>query len=138
MKPPSGTPSNYLGDCGFSNCMRPLSINLIFVFLGTVLYYFIYNNIFKKKKIPSNIFVFHINIVRLIVGNLTTLLLPYLSYQYRLFHGYIQGHSPHIDYQPAVEFLLGIVFYFILFYFTILVYNFILHIPYYLMIRPCS
>lgn len=40
---PAGTPSDYLGDCGFSNCMKPLSINMLFIFVGRVLTYSLFS-----------------------------------------------------------------------------------------------
>lgn len=33
LEPPSGTPENYLGQCGYENCMQPLSVNLAIIFV---------------------------------------------------------------------------------------------------------
>lgn len=64
VTPASGTPEKDLGDCGFSNCMKPLAINLVFVFS-----------------------------VRLFVGNTLAIVVPYCMYVYRLLNDKLKGRT---------------------------------------------
>merc|ERR1711968_229014 len=64
VTPAPGIPDEYLGDCGFDNCMKPLAINLIFVFM-----------------------------IRLIVNNIMVFALPYITYQSNLLSGKVRTGS---------------------------------------------
>ena len=61
VTPAPGTPDEYLGDCGFDNCMKPIAINLIFVFM-----------------------------IRLIVNNILVFLMPYIAYQKNVLSGKVK------------------------------------------------
>ena len=61
VTPAPGTPEEYLGDCGFDNCMKPLAINLIFVFM-----------------------------IRLVFNNILVFVLPYITYQSNLLSGKVR------------------------------------------------
>ena len=79
IQPAANTPDHFLGDCGYSNCMKPLAINLVFLFS-----------------------------IRLFVGNVTTIALPIFMYYYRLWTGKIDARSINTDEDPETEFLLEV------------------------------